>query len=280
MLRPELEARLQQGLDALSRADFPEAIKMLEQVVVEDPSNARGWRELGVCYLEIRQPGIALEALERSLKADPGDADTHYVLGSACGTLGQLERAALCYRHALELNPGHAKAEEFLIRTESLLESREHYRRGLKLLYAAKPSVADLNQALRELVQSAAIFDGSPAVENLADCARKLLGLRQEKTLSVEGAAGLGNWMAACERGYLCTLSGNWPGARAAYEEALAFRAADAFVHHALGFSFLFLGETGDAVRAWLRTLELDASYDFSHFGRIRASARQQIRGG
>lgn len=272
MMKEELGVKFQQGLDALSRADFPEAIKMLEQVVVEDPSNARAWRELGVSYLEIRQPTIALEALERSLQADPGDADTHYILGSACGTLGQLEHATACYRRALELNPGHAKAEEFLIRTESLLESREHYRRGLKLLYAAEPGVADLNQALRELVQSAAIFDGSPATENLADCAKKLLGSKQETTLSVESAAGLGNWMRACERGYQCLLAGNWPGARAAYEEALAFRASDAFVHHALGFSFLYLGETGDAIRAWLRTLELDGSYDFSCFGRVKPS--------
>jgi tetratricopeptide (TPR) repeat protein len=272
MLKEDLEAKFQQGLDALSRADFPEAIKMLEQVVVEDASNARAWRELGVSYLETRQPAIALEALERSLNADPGDADTHYVLGSACGTLGQLERAAACYRQALELNPAHAKAEEFLIRTESLLESREHYRRGLKLLYAAEPSVADLNQALRELVQSAAIFEGSPAAENLADCARKLLDVKREKTVSVEGGAGLGNWRRACERGYQCIVAGNWPGARAAYEEALALRASDAFVHHALGFSFLSLGETSDAIRAWLRTLELDAFYDFSCFGRVKPS--------
>jgi len=272
MLKEELELKLQQGLDALSRADFPEAIKMLEQVVVEDPANARAWRELGVSYLEIRQPAIALEALERSLQADSGDADTHYVLGSACGTLGQLERATACYRRALELNPAHAKAEEFLIRTESLLESREHYRRGLKLLYSAEPSLADLNQALRELVQSAAIFDGSPAIENLTDCAGKLLGLKQEKRLTLERAPGLGTWRAACERGYQCTIAGNWPGARAAYEEALALRTSDAFVHHALGFSFLFLGETAAAVRAWLRTLELDSSFDFACFGRVDAS--------
>lgn len=269
MPKAELEAKLQQGMDALSRADFPEAIKIFEQVVVEDSSNARAWRELGVSYLEIRQPKIALESLERSLQADPDDPDTHYVLGSACGTIGELERAAACYRHALELNPAHAKAEEFLIRTESLLESRDHYRRGLKLLYAAEPNLDDLNQAVRELVQSAAIFDGSPAIENLADCAQKLLGARHERAMSVEGSAGLKNWSSACERGYECVVAGNWPGARAAYEEALAFRAADAFVHHALGFSFAFLGETMDAVRAWLRTLELDASYDFSCFGRV-----------
>ena len=44
----------------------------------------------------------------------------------------------------------------------------------------------------------------------------------------------------------------------------------DAFVHHALGFSFVELGELDDAVRAWLRVLELNAQYDFTHFGRLQ----------
>lgn len=203
---------LQDGLDALGRADFPAAIEILAGVASHDPSNAAAWRALGICYLEIREPKIALEALERSLQAEPEDADTHYVLGSACGTLGDLERAAACYRRALEFNPQHAKAEEFLIRTEALLESRDHYRRGLKLLYAAEPSREDLNQAVRELVQSAAIFEDSPARESLADCAQKLLAVRQEEPVSVETTSGTATWRRACERGFQCTLRSNWLG--------------------------------------------------------------------
>jgi tetratricopeptide (TPR) repeat protein len=270
MLKEELEQRFQRGLEALNRADFLGAIEDLGEVVAEDSSNAAAWRALGVCFLEIRQPATALEALERSLRAGPEEADTHYVLGSACGTLGQLERAASCYRRALELDPNHAKAEEFLIRTEALLESREHYRRGLKLLCAAEPNRDELNQALRELVQSAAIFEASPARESLGDCAQKLLALRQDEPAAVSANSPLHDWARACERGYQCTLFGNWVGARAAYQDALVYRAGDAFVHHALGFTFAFLGEPEEAVRAWLRTLELDPGYDFTRFGRVR----------
>jgi tetratricopeptide (TPR) repeat protein len=266
---PHSDPRLQDGLDALGRADFPAAIAILAQVSADDPSNSDAWRALGICYLEIREPKIALQALERSLEAEPSDADTHYILGSACGTLGDLERAAACYRRALEINPEHAKAEEFLIRTEALLESRDHYRRGLKLLYAAEPSREDLNQALRELVQSAAIFEDSPARESLADCAQRFLAIRREEPAGVEITSENAAWARACERGFQCALRSNWVGARAGYEDALAYRAFDAFVHHALGFSFVSLGDAGEAVRAWLRVLELDASYDFSCFGRV-----------
>src|SRR5579884_1615410 len=121
----------------------------------------------------------ALEALSRALKYNPADATAHYLLGHAYGSTGQLESAAACYRRALEADPHHLKAEEFLIKAESLLESREHYRSALKLLYLPHPSVDDLNRALRDLVQSIAIFDGSPASDNLRECARMLFERKQ-----------------------------------------------------------------------------------------------------
>src|SRR5579863_9006358 len=180
MQEQELQEKRSQGLEALGRADFAEAIELLEAVAVEDSANAEVWRQLGVCYLETRRPDVAIEALERSLKCDPRDANAHYILGNACGTSGQLDRAAACYRRALEIEPDHAKAEEFLIRTEALLESRQHYRNGLGLLYSTNAGLEDLNQALRELVQSAAIFDGSPARDSLLDCAHRLFALKAE----------------------------------------------------------------------------------------------------
>ena len=270
MVNQELREKLARAAEAMSRTEFPAAIELLHEVVLEHSGNAEGWCHLGVCYLETARPDLALEALTRAVKADPEHATAHYLLGNAYGTSGELEKAAACYRRALEVEPHHAKAEEFLIRTESLLESREHFRTGLRLLYSAEPSAHDLNQALRELVQSAAIFDGSPARDNLLECARKLGELSTEFPIQLEIKPELENWARACERGYQCIRFKNWVGARAAYDEALGYRAGDAFVHHALGFSFVELGEMGDAVQAWLRVLELDPAYDFTRFGRVQ----------
>ena len=269
MNRFELDEKLAKAREALSQADFPSAIALLEELVGEDSAHGEAWRELGVCYLETQQHERALEALTQAVQANPQDAVAHYLLGNACGSLGQLERAAACYRRALEIDPHSAQAEEFLVKAESLLESREHYRRGLKLLYLAQPSVEELNQALRELAQSVAIFENSPARDNLQDCARQLLARKQEWIIEVESTAQIAPWAAACQRGYQCVSFNNWVGARAAYEEALHYRAGDAFVHHALGFCFAQLGELDQAVRAWLRTLEVDPNYDLTRFGRV-----------
>jgi tetratricopeptide (TPR) repeat protein len=258
------------ALQAVGQADFPAAISLLEGLVVEDSSDANAWTQLGVCYLETRRPADAVEALSRAVQAAPTDADAHYLLGNASGSLGQLDRAAACFRRALALNPHHAKAEEFLIKVESLIESREHFRAGLSLLYSQDPSPQDLNRALRELVLSVAMFADSPARDNLQDAARRLLGMQQEWPVDLEITPEMQPWAAACERGFQCVRFKNWAGAQAAYEEALTYRVGDVFVHHALGFSFMELGEIDNAVRAWLRAGELDGNYDFTHFGRIR----------
>ncbi|HEV2501148.1 MAG TPA: tetratricopeptide repeat protein [Terriglobia bacterium] len=261
---------LEEARQAIGRADFPGAIRILSEIAVDDAGNAEVWRELGVCYLETRRHDLALEALTRAVKIAPADPTAQFLLGHAYGSSGQLEPAAACYRRVLETDPGHVKAEEFLIRTESLLESREHYRNGLKWLYQPGPSAEDLNRAVRDLVQSIAIFDGSPARDNLLECARKLLELRREWPVPGPGAAESGPWGRACERGYYCISFKNWVGAREAYEEALALRTQDAFVHHVLGFCFVELGEIEETVRAWLRVVELDPQYDFTYFGRPR----------
>jgi tetratricopeptide (TPR) repeat protein len=268
------EQRLARAAEALNRADFPEAIELLSGLLREDEENAEAWCQLGVCYLETVRPDLALEALTRAVRYEPTDATAHYLLGNTYGTTGQLERAAACYRCALELDPQHNKAEELLIKTESLLESREHYRHGLKLLYSTDPGCGELNQSIRELVQSVAIFEGSPARDNLLDCARKLLALRTEIAIPIELTPEVENWARSCERGYQCLIANNWIGLRAAYEEALDYRVEDAFVHHALGFSFVELGETDESVRAWLRTVEIDPNYDFTRLGRVKLLSR------
>jgi len=266
----EPEDRLALASEALGQADFPAAISLLEELVVEDSANAHAWSQLGVCYLETQRPSDAVEALSRSLQAAPTDSHTHYLLGNACVSLGQLDRAAACYRRALELDPHHAKAEEFLMKVESLVESREHYRTALSLLYSQNPSPDDLNRALRELILSVAIFENSPARDNLEESARRLLALQQERALALEITPELQPWAAACERGFQCVHFKNWIGAQAAYEEALSYRVGDAFVHQALGFSFIEIGEIDNAVHAWLRALELDTHCDFTHLTRIQ----------
>src|SRR5208283_3753614 len=124
--------------------------------------------------------------------------------------------------------------------------------------------------SLRNLILSIAIFENSPARDNLQECARRLLDFQQEWPLLLEVTPEVQPWAAACERGFQCNRFKNWVGAQASYEEALSFRIGDSFVHQALGFAYIELGEIDNAVHAWLRALELDSDCDFAHLVRIQ----------
>ena len=61
-------------------------IELLSAVVIEDSANGEAWAQLGACYLETRQLPLALEALDRAVKANPDQAMAHYLLGTAWGS--------------------------------------------------------------------------------------------------------------------------------------------------------------------------------------------------
>jgi tetratricopeptide (TPR) repeat protein len=268
MLRRGVGDEFERALEAFNQADFAAAIGILNELASREPASGEIWLQLGICYLKNRQPGQAAEALARAVSAEPQRASTHFFLGAAYGAAGDLERASGCLRRALEIDPCLSHADRYLLQVESLLESRERYLAGCRLLYSSQPTVGDLNRALRELVESAAIYEGSPARDNLRECARKLIGFKQEYSVNADLTPELENWFAACRRGHACWESKNWAGACDAYLEALRAR-RDAFVYHAVGFCFVELGAMAGAVRAWLRALEIEPEYDFSRFGQL-----------
>ena len=120
MSDPEAEQLLARALEAFGQAEFDDARALLERLLSTRPDHAQAWGTLGICHLETGRPQQGLEALERAVEADPTNADYHYWLGNAAGTLGQLDRAYACYQRALELDPKHVKAGDFLVRTRNL----------------------------------------------------------------------------------------------------------------------------------------------------------------
>jgi tetratricopeptide (TPR) repeat protein len=269
MLRRGVEDEFERALAAFNQADFPAAIGILSDLAAREPASGEVWLQLGICHLKAHQPDEAARALAQAVKAEPHRASAHFFLGTACGAAGDLERASACLRRALELDPSLARADRYLLQVESLLESRARYLAGCRLLYSSGQTAADLNQALRQLIESSAIYENSPARDNLRECARKLLALKLEYQAAADFPDTGERWREACRRGDARLDGGDWAGARDAYLDALREEDGAAFVYHALGFCFAELGAAGGAVRAWLRVVEIDPEYDFTRFGRV-----------
>jgi tetratricopeptide (TPR) repeat protein len=258
------------GLQALELAEFEEAIELFEQAAVENSSDASAWFYLGLCYLETGRPDDAIESLGRAIAADSRRADAHYLLGTALGSTGQIDLAAESYRRALAIQPDHPKADEFLMRTEALITSREHYRSALKIIYGPPGDHDAMNQAIRELLHSVAIFNASPATsefERLAD------GVIQSETVRPITGAELDDPFraSAVKRAEKAFDRKAWPEAAGLYHEALDLSGDVAFIHHALGLIYFKLGDVAGGIRAWQQTLDLEPDYDFLAMCRIES---------
>lgn len=262
------DAILKRGLEALGVAEFEDAIELFQQAAVENSSDANAWFYLGVCYLETSRAELAIEALSRAVGTDPNHADAHYLLGTAYGATGQIDRAARSYRSALAVQPDHVKADEFLIRTEALISSREHYRSALRLIYGQTPGREAINQAIRELLHSVAIFNASPAVGEFPRLAGQILASGATARMALTGGDGP-FWAAAVRRAEKAFDRRAWPESAASYHEALDLSSGHAFIHHSLGLIYFTLGDTEGGIRAWQQTVDLEPEYDFVAIGRV-----------
>jgi tetratricopeptide (TPR) repeat protein len=212
---------------------------------------------------------LAQEALNRALAADPRYADAHYLLGTTMGANGRIEDAARCYREALEIDPGHAKAEEFLMRTEALISSRSHYVAAMKLIYTDDRQPDWLNLAVRELLHSVAIFKDSPAVSEFAGLATMIIESGSIKSPGNPIERGDPFWLKAITRAESAFDRKSWPEAAAAYNESIEFSSRHAFVRHALGLIYFALGDHQSGISAWQKAFELDPDHDFSSIWRL-----------
>lgn len=266
----DLDELLGRALEAFGQAEFDQARTLLERLLSARPDHARAWSTLGICHLETGRPQEGLEALERATQADPSCADYAYWLGNAAGSLGQLDRAYACYQKALGLDPGHAKAGEFLVRTRTLLDSREHYRTALRLLGDRQPPTNYLTLALRELLHSIALFPQSPARAELAHCAREILKLAKDVAVRLPPAEGMEEWAGHHEQGRAGLRFLNHQQALAAYEHALGYKPDDPYAWHGLALAQALAGEADNAARSWQRCLDLNPEFDLTALAHIQ----------
>ncbi|MBI4465937.1 MAG: tetratricopeptide repeat protein [Acidobacteria bacterium] len=266
----DVERLLERALEAFGQAEFDEARHLLERLLSTQPDHARAWSTLGICHLETGRTQLGLEALERAIEAEPDNPDHHYWLGNAAGSLGQLDRAYACYQRALELDPQHVKAGEFLVRTRSLLDSREHYRTALQLLRDKQPPQRYLTLALRELLHSMARFPQSPARGELGHCAREILKAARDVAVMLPPGEGLEEWARHHEQGNAGLRFVNHQQALAAYEHALGYKDDDPYAWHGLALAQALGGDLDNAARSWQRCLDLDPEFDFTTLARIQ----------
>ena len=154
------------------------------------------------------------------------------------------------------------------MRTEALIASREHYRAALRLIHGTTSGHHTLNQAVRELLHSVAIFSDSPAAGEFERLAGQITQSNERTRIGVAGVQGP-FWASALKRAEQAFDRKAWPEAAAGYHEALDLSSEHAFIHHALGLTYFALGDIAGGIREWQQALDLEPEYNFLAIGRL-----------
>ena len=107
---------------------------------------------LGVAYLREGRPNQALEALDRSLEANPRLADAHSTIALVYEQLGQVDDAETHYRRATQLEPDNAAAANsyavFLCRNERFRDAERQFVRAATNPRYPTPELAYTNAGI------------------------------------------------------------------------------------------------------------------------------------
>jgi hypothetical protein len=168
-------------MDPLARAaadieerNYGSAIRTLERLTAQDPSNADAFRHLSRVYYHVGDLQKAAEAGQRYVALRPTDASGHHNVGVLLARLGQTAAAESAFRAALSADPGHAKARRALhqLTTAGTLAQPEAHRPGTppaapETKAGASPWVARLAAGLTVLASLAILLwlflPGGPA---------------------------------------------------------------------------------------------------------------------
>ncbi len=130
---------------ALDRAgQYDEALREFKAAVRLAPESPVVYHNLGVHYLNLRQPALADEAFCRELEVAPGDGGAHYYRGVALQSQRRNAAAAAQFEEAIGLSPNlpDSYLSLAIVRTKELPESKIQQLLDRYIHLTGKPALA------------------------------------------------------------------------------------------------------------------------------------------
>jgi tetratricopeptide (TPR) repeat protein len=87
--------------------DHEQAIKFLEDVLVDDLNISKAYEEIADNFLSLKEFDKAILALEQAIKLDPISANAHYLLGFALSVKGDFDKSITELELADKIEPNH-----------------------------------------------------------------------------------------------------------------------------------------------------------------------------
>jgi protein O-GlcNAc transferase len=88
--------------------NFQQAEQICKEILREHPDDAGTLYFLGIIYIQLEEPDVAIQYLNRSLQFNENNSDTYLALGQAFYQKGQFDRAIEYLQKAISLDPNNA----------------------------------------------------------------------------------------------------------------------------------------------------------------------------
>ncbi len=118
-----VDALLQQGIQALEREAWAEAVATFTQVIERAPEFAEGYNKRATAYYLMGEYAQSITDCEATVARNPHHFGALSGEGLCCLALGQLKRAQESFRKALAVNPNMPGVEQNLAATERSLQA-------------------------------------------------------------------------------------------------------------------------------------------------------------
>lgn len=140
-----------QGAQLSIKGEYKAALDYFKQAAVANPEDPHAWSGLGSCYIGLNQPKRAIEALNRSVDAAPGDAAGHFMLAMYFKDLGQYGRQIDSLSRVIGIDPENIQARMELAGAFGRLGNTEAQIEAYRRILEIKPDHVD---ALQRMGQS------------------------------------------------------------------------------------------------------------------------------
>ncbi|MCA9493807.1 MAG: sulfatase-like hydrolase/transferase [Myxococcales bacterium] len=149
--RAKLLPKLDQAQDAVFAGDHARAVRLLEVIVAEDPTNPAAHNDLGLSLQAMGDYERALVALARAAELAPDDAAIWSNVGVSAGRLGRLDDARRAYERAAKLAPTNAAPCVNRAALELRAGEREEARRWAEEALRREPGMQPALDVLGQL---------------------------------------------------------------------------------------------------------------------------------
>ena len=106
----------------IAKGQFKRALKPIEKLALENPKNARAWKNLGIVKQRLKNHKQAEKHLLHSIELDETDVDAHCSLGGVYLSLGDFKKATVYFEKGLDLS---GNKSTFALLNYLVMRSRE-----------------------------------------------------------------------------------------------------------------------------------------------------------